>query len=1110
MWQRATSNEIWAKALRVVLVFSLVFWVSFRVECLAFAALLVDDVTEHSGDELTGMTVYEILGYGSDDMKLGQSVGATGESLDARDYLVSSNKGRVHFGAVPSWRAVEKTGDDPDDSDKSGDSEKPGTNGGKDDDSQGGNGGKDDQDGQDGEGSQGGQDGEGGSGSGDDDNGEYGDDGESPGNSVQPAPPASNRASLEIQADGEDVVVADFVKWEIAEGGDFAELSVDEQNGVATLVGKNAGTVIVKCTLQDFAKDYVARDFDGAFEVQFKVTVKDPYVDSLKIYQPPYSTEAEPCEDNQEIVLSDSERESYAFWAKAHVTDEAAAGEYSFESREGHLLSKVSDGMLSDLVWEVLDESGKDPADDDVATIDAKTGKLTLKGDGPVMVRCTAAEGLSGDPLSAQVIVRSDKEKPDEKEDIQGASHPQSTLTVVVDDPYAPAADEGSEKESSGEGEGIEADDGADTPDATSDDSAGEDTDDAAGKASGSSESSDASSRQPAQTTKVFVADDDGSLVELKDQASGERGDPLGALTETYTMNTIEGGSTTVEGRGSNLAMLLDAVGVGVDDQTRIESIDFISAESEPVNIAWSDLVSVSRGYIMIAAKSFVHEYNGETSGFGNEEGKAGSDEDPSADAQDDDSADGDEAGAGDDGGGEGAAGEGSGAAGGDGDDSGAAGEGDDSGAAGEGEGASGSAKLLDNTRFRILYQAEGSNIDPMKLRYINQIIVHMGEPEDSDLTDPELDIHIDYVPVPYGKEAFLSAVPNNKVGASRFGYTWQISTDGGKQWDEYSSESVQTLRVSTTNPPEGHVGHLFRVILETDLKNEDGSARGATSDPVTITASDEFSIVLDYIPPIAGQNANFTSHLYNTSGIDLSKLTYVWEANSGDGWFVVPGSGNSPTWSTPTNAVDESAESSDDADATAIMTYIRVRVTTSEGKTATSNVQPLTVRVGEDSGEKKADDINDALNQDTDGDDDSADDGDTTDSNDTQDKPKKKKKKITEIPSVTVEDTPSTMADYLDGNQTIDPTVAGDTPEVVINQDVTAKINEQNNAAKEKSDSTKPGARWRELNTLNPSDEDVQRIFADNPFAPFAIPLGLGVVFAGGLEKLLAFRRQL
>ena len=67
-----------------------------------------------------------------------------------------------------------------------------------------------------------------------------------------------------------------------------------------------------------------------------------------------------------------------------------------------------------------------------------------------------------------------------------------------------------------------------------------------------------------------------------------------------------------------------------------------------------------------------------------------------------------------------------------------------------------------------------------------------------------------------------------------------------------------------------------------------------------------------------------------------------------------------------------------------------------------------------------------------------------------------------------------------------------------------------ENKAAKEKSESTTPGARWTELKTLNPSDDDVQRIFADNPFAPFAVPLGLGVIFAGGLEKFLVFRRQL
>ena len=46
--------------------------------------------------------------------------------------------------------------------------------------------------------------------------------------------------------------------------------------------------------------------------------------------------------------------------------------------------------------------------------------------------------------------------------------------------------------------------------------------------------------------------------------------------------------------------------------------------------------------------------------------------------------------------------------------------------------------------------------------------------------------------------------------------------------------------------------------------------------------------------------------------------------------------------------------------------------------------------------------------------------------------------------------------------------------------------------------------------NAVNPGGEDVRRVLADNPFAPFAIPLGLGLVVAGGFERFLSFRRAL
>ena len=80
----------------------------------------------------------------------------------------------------------------------------------------------------------------------------------------------------------------------------------------------------------------------------------------------------------------------------------------------------------------------------------------------------------------------------------------------------------------------------------------------------------------------------------------------------------------------------------------------------------------------------------------------------------------------------------------------------------------------------------------------------------------------------------------------------------------------------------------------------------------------------------------------------------------------------------------------------------------------------------------------------------------------------------------------------------------------IYVNSEVSEKVQEQIEEQKEETESKTPGARWTEINTVNPYSQDVQRIMAENPFAPFGIPVGLGIIAAGGLEKLLAFRRQL
>ena len=80
----------------------------------------------------------------------------------------------------------------------------------------------------------------------------------------------------------------------------------------------------------------------------------------------------------------------------------------------------------------------------------------------------------------------------------------------------------------------------------------------------------------------------------------------------------------------------------------------------------------------------------------------------------------------------------------------------------------------------------------------------------------------------------------------------------------------------------------------------------------------------------------------------------------------------------------------------------------------------------------------------------------------------------------------------------------------LLINPEITALVQEQEAAIDKAVTNSRPGARWTQLSTVEPTNDDVRRILADNPFAPFAIPLGLGIAVAGGLEKLLAFRREI
>ena len=83
------------------------------------------------------------------------------------------------------------------------------------------------------------------------------------------------------------------------------------------------------------------------------------------------------------------------------------------------------------------------------------------------------------------------------------------------------------------------------------------------------------------------------------------------------------------------------------------------------------------------------------------------------------------------------------------------------------------------------------------------------------------------------------------------------------------------------------------------------------------------------------------------------------------------------------------------------------------------------------------------------------------------------------------------------------------DPSKLYVNEEVTEQVNKQQEAVDEYIQATQPGARWTSLSSSQATGDDVRNILADNPFAPFVVPMGLGITVAGGLEKFLAFRRQ-
>lgn len=720
-----------------------------------------------------------------------------------------------------------------------------------------------------------------------------------------------------------------------------------------------------------------------------------------------------------------------------------------YDSRNDGMLSEFSGGALGNLKWTVLDG--------DAVSVDEETGLLTVLREGTCRVLCEAQVISTSETMADEisVIVGNPEE---ETEDPQGPSHPQDMLTIVSNGSIKPASDDAD----SGDGEGNGEDAGAGAGDAGG-----------AGTGASGSDSSGATTPDDSGATGDEPAADDGilrraySLSEL--EALGAAG-TLDFSTQDFTMRS-NGEGLDITGYGFSFLKLLEHAFTegGVElSEAPIESIDLIDYRGIHTKLDWEMLQGVSA---MLAVKSALI-VPGDEPGEGESEGGSGA--------------------------GEGSGSEGS-----------ASGEASDP--AGEG-GSSGSAstpsepELVDNTRFRLLFNSNASNVDANALRWINTIQVNMKTSQ----TD-ELQVGVSYVPVPLGVEAEFVASPNHNINGS-WDCQWEKSTDGGATWQKIKNAIGQTLRVLTSHET---VGTFYRVTIDNKASFGSGASDEhltATSEPVELRIGDDFSVVLSYNPPRAGEVAIFRSSIYGYSNV--AELDYIWEysEDGGGSWTVIENEHKS-TLKVKTEPVNNGGSGGsgdsggsggsggDGEGSTPNLIYIRVRAITPDDVVRVSNAQPLTVHVGDADTDTGGDDDNGRV----DGDDlpiggnDKPSGGGSSGGIGNQ--------VVRPIDSFVIEGVDEPM-------EALDPNGSAAAPaasvDIYLSDDVTQQVAEQNEALEEQMAATTPGARWTKLKSINPTSDDVRRVLESNPLAPYVLPSTLGFLFAGALEKLVAFRRQL
>ena len=152
--------------------------------------------------------------------------------------------------------------------------------------------------------------------------------------------------------------------------------------------------------------------------------------------------------------------------------------------------------------------------------------------------------------------------------------------------------------------------------------------------------------------------------------------------------------------------------------------------------------------------------------------------------------------------------------------------------------------ELLENTRYRILFNDDAASVNADDLCNINEIVINPNfdppdEPEQYDYSP--FVVSLDYTPAPIGQEARLVCVfkdasgdvlTNKDLEDYELSYTWRESSDGGSSWHDYSQGTDKELAFIVD---EDNQDHLFMVRVSVKPTDDSTGFKDVESSPVKV-----------------------------------------------------------------------------------------------------------------------------------------------------------------------------------------------------------------------------------------------------------------------------------